>query len=40
MTLYCAKTGKRFFEIAPVLSSLEIMGLIVKTAGNKYKPVK
>lgn len=40
VTLYCAKTGKRFFEIAPVLSSLEIMGLIVKTAGNKYKPVK
>lgn len=40
MTKYCNENGVKFFEIAPALSSLEIMGLIVKTAGNRYKPVK
>lgn len=40
MTAYCMKNGVKFFEIAPTLSSLEIQGLIVKTAGNRYKPVK
>ena len=34
------KTGKKMFELAPILSSLEIEGLIVKLAGNKYKTVK
>ncbi len=40
MTVYCMKNGVKFYEIAPTLSSLEIQGLIVKTAGNRYKPVK
>lgn len=40
MTVYCMNNGVKFFEIAPALSSLEIQGLIVKTAGNRYKPVK
>ena len=34
------KTDKKMFELAPILSSLEIEGLIVKMAGNKYKTVK
>ncbi|MBR2933643.1 MAG: DNA-processing protein DprA [Clostridia bacterium] len=40
MTVYCAKNNLKFFEIAPILSELEIKGLIVKTAGNKFKPTK
>lgn len=40
MTAYCMENGVKFFEIAPSLSSLEIQGMIVKTAGNRYKPVK
>lgn len=40
MTAYCIENGVKFFEIAPTLSSLEIQGLIVKIAGNRYKPVK
>ena len=40
MTDYCMKNNLKFFEIAPTLSSLEIQGLIVKLAGNRYKPVK
>lgn len=40
MTKYCMQHGVRFVEIAPTISSLEIQGLIVKTAGNRYKPVK
>ncbi len=34
------KTGLKMYELAPALSSLEISGFIVKTAGNVYKAVK
>ena len=40
MTVYCIKNNLKFYEIAPTLSSLEIQGFIVKTVGNRYKPVK
>lgn len=40
MTKYCLENGIKFYEIAPTLSSLEIQGLIVRMAGNRFKPVK
>ncbi len=40
MTAYCMEKDIKFYTIAPTLSSLEIKGLIVKAAGNRYKPVK
>ncbi len=40
VSLYCAQNGVKFYTIAPVLSSLEIQGYIVRTSGNKYRPVK
>ena len=33
------KTGMKMFELAPVLTSLELQGLIVKLSGNSYKAV-
>ena len=35
-----AETGFKIYELAPLLSELEIEGYIVKMAGNKYKTVK
>ncbi len=40
MNAYCLNNNVKFYEIAPILSELEIKGLIVKTAGNKFKPTK
>lgn len=40
MTAYCLENGIKFYQIAPTLSSLEIQGLIVRMAGNRFKPVK
>lgn len=34
------KTGLKAYEIMPILSSLELKGLIVKLMGNKFKAVK
>lgn len=34
------KTGFKAYELAPILTMLELKGLIVKSAGNEYKPVK
>lgn len=34
------KTGLKMYELAPALSSLEIQGYVVKTAGNNYHAIK
>lgn len=34
------KTGLKAHELAPILTMLELKGIIVKSAGNEYKPVK
>lgn len=35
-----AECGLKIFELTPIISSLEIKGLIVKMLGNKYKSIK
>ena len=32
----CIKTGKKAFEVIPILSMLEIKGVVAKEAGNSY----